>query len=302
MPIPPDISRKIPSPYSILNPNAWQPQVAANGQPQTYVTPQWGLLKPFALTSGSEFRPAGPAVYGSALYSQQVADAVATSANLTDQQKVIAEYWEDGPAHYCYYAEFVSQRDHHTLDQDVKMMFLLTQAMSDAMIAAWDAKLAYNAERPITAVRYVEAGKKIQAWGGPGRGTQQIDGASWQPYLVVPAFPEHVSGHSTYSAAASEVLKDFTGSDTLGVSFTEPAGASTIESAITPHQAITLQWPTFTAAALESENHASTAEFTSKPPTTWEKRSGVKSVLLFGPSRFAISPVRQRREHRISLP
>jgi hypothetical protein len=55
---------------------------------------------------------------------------------------MIAEYWSDGPyteqppGHWALIAQFVSARDHHTLDDDVKMFFALSNAMLDASIAA----------------------------------------------------------------------------------------------------------------------------------------------------------------------
>ena len=56
----------------------------------------------------------------------------------------------------------------------------------------------------------------------------KIDGGNWRPYqfeaVITPAFPEFASGHSTYSAAAAEVLRRFTGSDVFGASYTMPAG------------------------------------------------------------------------------
>jgi hypothetical protein len=54
---------------------------------------------------------------------------------------MIAEYWSDGPlseqppGHWMRFAQFVSQRDHHTLDDDVKMFFALANAMRDSSIA-----------------------------------------------------------------------------------------------------------------------------------------------------------------------
>jgi hypothetical protein len=33
----------------------------------------------------------------------------------------------------------------------------------------------------------------------------------WQPLLITPPFPEPVSGHSTFSAAAAEILTSFFG-------------------------------------------------------------------------------------------
>jgi hypothetical protein len=241
-----------PDPDTIVDPSGWQPQWAPNGQPQTALTPQWANVRPFALSSPSEFRPTtAPARYGSAQYARQAADAISMSAGLTDEQKVIAEYWEDGPAHICFFAEYISQRDHHTLDDDVKMMFALTQAMNDATIATWDAKFAYNSERPYTAVHALYSGKTIQAWGGPGKGTVAMDGSQWRSYLVTPSFPEHTAGHGAFGAAAAEIFRLYTGSDTLGASWSMPAGGSSIEPGVTPHQAVTLTWATFTDAALQ---------------------------------------------------
>jgi hypothetical protein len=107
--------------------------------------------------------------------------------------------------------------------------------------------------RPITAVRFLMAGQDIQAWGGAFKGTQTIKGEQFQSYQIgtqpTPAFPEFSSGHSAFSAAAAEVLKSFTGSDTFGNSVTKKAGTSPVEPGAVPATDITLSWPTFSAAA-----------------------------------------------------
>jgi len=125
--------------------------------------------------------------------------------------------------------------------------------MFDASIVAWDCKLASDYVRPITAIRYFFSGQHIHAWGGSGKGTLPIDGRDWLPYqsasVVTPSFPEFVSGHSTFSAAAAEVLQRFTGSDQFGFSATFAAGSSLIELRITPAQDVTLAFPTFSEAA-----------------------------------------------------
>src|SRR5260370_20312309 len=66
---------------------------------------------------------------------------------------------------------------------------------------------------------------------------------------MTPAFPEFISGHSTFSAAGAEVLKSFTGSDAFGASYTVERGKSKFEYGMTPRTEVTLSWPTFTAAA-----------------------------------------------------
>ena len=251
------------TPDAIRDPNHWQPLRVPNGLGgyvvQTYVGAQWGRVTPFALTSGSQFRPAAPPQYPSDAYVQEVKQIVQYSADLTDEQKVIAEYWADGPSselppgHWCLFAHFVSVRDHHDLDSDVKLFFLVGNAVFDAGIAAWDAKRAYDSVRPVTAIHYLLHGKIIKAWGGPYLGTQSIDGKNWKPYqaatVVTPAFPEYISGHSTFSAAAAEVLQRFTGSDRLNASYTQRAGTSAFESGVFPATDITLSWATFSQAA-----------------------------------------------------
>jgi hypothetical protein len=97
---------------------------------------------------------------------------------------------------------------------------------------------------------------KVRAWAGPGLGTRKIDGATWHPYqpatFVTPPFAEFVSGHSTFSRAAAQVLKSFTGSDAYGDSWTQPAGASLIEPGVTPSTPVTLSWESFTKASKEA--------------------------------------------------
>jgi hypothetical protein len=68
---------------------------------------------------------------------------------------------------------------------------------------------------------------------------------------VTPPFAEYPSGHSTFSAAAAEVLKRFTGADTFGGSFTQRAGTSAVEAGV-PAQDLTLRWATFSEAADEA--------------------------------------------------
>jgi len=254
-------------PNRVNNPDHWQPLlVIDHGEMmvQKYIAPFWGRVQPFALVSGDQFRPDPPysAEKDGDRFLQQARELIDISAQLTERQKVIAAYWADGPSsetppgHWCLLAQFISARDHHDVDADVKMFFALTNALFDASVAAWDTKRAYDSVRPVTAIRYLFAGKKIHAWGGAGKGTEEMDGSAWQPYqeagVVTPPFPEYVSGHSAFSAAAAEVLKRFTGSDAFGQSAIIKAGSSKIEPGLVPAHDLTLGWATFTAAADEA--------------------------------------------------
>jgi hypothetical protein len=70
------------------------------------------------------------------------------------------------------------------------------------------------------------------------------------PTFVTPAFPGYVSGHSTFSRAAAEVLTGFTGSSYFFGGLYEwhvPAGSLGIESG--PSEDLTMQWATYFDAA-----------------------------------------------------
>ncbi|MEP6756119.1 MAG: vanadium-dependent haloperoxidase [Chthonomonadales bacterium] len=246
------------TPDSVVDPTKWQPLRFANGASPGYIAPHWGLVIPFALSTPSSLRPVPPPVYGTPTYLAQTEAVVDLTAHLDDTKKVIAEYWADGPktvlppGHCQIFGQFVSDRDNHTLDQDVKLFFMLGNAVMDAGIACWDAKRAYNTSRPFTAIRTIYAGKVIPSFGGPGVGIQMVDGSQWYPYqsrnFITPPFPEYVSGHSTFTAAGAEILKRFTSSDTCGFSASFPVGWSTFETGI-PSAPVTLSWSTFSEAA-----------------------------------------------------
>jgi Domain of unknown function (DUF6851)/VCPO second helical-bundle domain len=253
-------------PDHVNNVDHWQPLRTMDGKygryiVQVYLTPHWGLVSPFALKSGSQFRPAPPESFAGRQneYRLQAQQLLELSAALTDEQKMIAEYWADGPSsetppgHWCLFGQFISMRDHHSLDDDAKMFFVLSNAMLDASIAAWDAKRAYDSVRPVTAIHFLFSGQPIKAW-GRFKGTQTIDGKDWQPYQPAvmgstPNFPEFISGHSTFSAAGAEILKRFTGSDSFGASVTFLRGRSKVEPGMTPQSPLTLSWATFSDAA-----------------------------------------------------
>ena len=101
----------------------------------------------------------------------------------------------------------------------------------------------------------------IYAWAGnPADPKTETSGASWilatqwvpyqKPTFVTPSFAGYVSGHSTFSRAAAEVLTAITGSEYFpgGLSgWTIPAGSLEVESG--PTQDVTLQWATYYDAA-----------------------------------------------------
>jgi hypothetical protein len=109
--------------------------------------------------------------------------------------------------------------------------------------------------RPMSYVRWLYAGQKIKGWGGPGKGIVTEDGSLWQPYqeasVVTPPFAEYTSGHSAFSAAASQVFTRFVGTDTFKIALTATIhrGASTIEPGLVPAKDTVLKFTSFSDAA-----------------------------------------------------
>src|SRR5207247_1352372 len=67
------------------------------------------------------------------------------------------------------------------------------------------AKYIYDFWRPVTAIRAGDTD------GNPATAPDP----TWSSFIVTPPFPDYVSGHSTFSAAAATVLAMFYGRDNL---------------------------------------------------------------------------------------
>jgi hypothetical protein len=163
------------------------------------------------------------------------------------------------------------------LEWDVKLYLALNGAVHDAAVAAWGLKGHYDSARPISMIRYLAGNGLlptmpdlverrrgetfVRAWAGfpkdpatQASGVRWIRAVDWVPYqlptFVTPAFAGYVSGHSTFSRAAAEVLTAFTGSSFFPGGLHEvpvPRGTLKIEQG--PSRDLTLQWATYYDAA-----------------------------------------------------
>jgi hypothetical protein len=280
---------------------------------QEYYTPHWGGVTPFALPRGDALRPPPPQPFwapgveaeldvesgtvrladGRVLpvtrelvgpvinpgFIEQAEQVIDWSAGLDDRRKMIAEFWEDAldtafpPGTWMVFAQYVSARDDHSLDEDAKLFLMMATALHDAGIAVWDAKTHYDYVRPVRAIRTLgrlgligapgvdeltgEEGRVIRAWAGPGQGTRTILAETFLSYQdpdedPSPPFAEYPSGHSGFSGAAAEVLRAFTGSDRFGAEVRFAPGSSRFEPGVTPSAEVVLRWETFTEAAAEA--------------------------------------------------
>jgi membrane-associated phospholipid phosphatase len=118
----------------------------------------------------------------------EVAEVRRTTERLTRAQRAIAQKWNDGAGTYTPPGHWNDIAADHIRDarfsevRAARAFALLNMAMHDASVACWDAKYLYFNPRP-----------------------SQLDPAI-RTDIGLPNFPAYPSGHSTFSAAAAEVL------------------------------------------------------------------------------------------------
>ncbi|MDH4393049.1 MAG: vanadium-dependent haloperoxidase [Aquabacterium sp.] len=251
--------QSVNTPDLVTDIDRWQPLRLPNAAGvltvQRFLTPHWGRVRPFALKSGDAFRPG---LHPRGATKAEIDEVIRLSAELTDRSKAQGDFFAQNPGsvtppgQWLQIAEQVSQIDRNTLDKDVKLFFTTAQACLDASIAAWDAKRFHDQSRPFTVIPVRFRGRPIRAWGGPGRGTQHIHGERWvtwqRPVNRTPPFPDFVSGHSTFSAAAATAICKVRGSDHITLTATVPRGSFRTDPGL-PAADITFIWRSLSEVA-----------------------------------------------------
>jgi membrane-associated phospholipid phosphatase len=207
-----DGSAAIVPPPQGSGPGVWVPTPPAF---LPYLLPQWGFVVPFGMSSSSQFRPPGPPSLDSQQYAADYNEVkelgAAVGSTRTEEQTQIALFWADGagtetpPGHWNSIAQTIAATRGNTLEQNARLFALLNIAMADAAICAWDAKYTFDFWRPVTAIRSADTD------GNPATDPD----ITWMSFIVTPPFPDYVSGHSTFSAAAATVLPLFYGTQDL---------------------------------------------------------------------------------------
>ena len=77
--------------------------------------------------------------------------------------------------------------------------------MADAIVTAWDSKVAYASWRPLTAIRS----------GNDDTNPDTVGDSEWQPLINNPNYPDHTSGANNTSGAATRMLELFFGTNEM---------------------------------------------------------------------------------------
>jgi hypothetical protein len=180
--------------------------------------PGWGLVTPFGLKEGSQFRlPPPPALhtgkYASDYNEVRLLGSLNSPFRSQDRTDVARFYAAASPVQvFNSAARQVSVAQGKSLSENARTFALLAMAMSDASIACWDSKYHHNYWRPQTAIRAGDL---------DGNALTDQD-PTWLPLIGTPAHPSYASGHATVSGSARAVLEWAFGKDGHAVTLTHP--------------------------------------------------------------------------------
>jgi hypothetical protein len=166
----------------------------------------WGAVRPFALKSGNQFRPAAPYALASAEWAKDYNEVkrmgAKTGSARSPEQTDIARFWElTGAATYNPLVRQLSVAKGLDAMENARLFALVAMATADALIAVFDAKYAYNFWRPVTAIR-----------NGDVHGNSGIErDPAWEPIIPTPMHPEYPCAHCITQRAAATVLEAFFG-------------------------------------------------------------------------------------------
>ena len=235
-------------------PSRWQPAIVSKGNGlfsvQQFVTPQMRVTTPYSYDDPEAFRapfPWASQVWNFNAYREQAKEVLKASADLTDEQKMMAELFDHKFNSVFSAVAFTVFSRQMTLEESVIVEFLTNMASFDTAIAVWNDKHRYDAVRPFSAIRFLFKNQLVTAWGGPGKGTvADLPGSEWTSYLDVANHPEYPSGSASFCGAHAQVMRRLLGSDELGFSIPVPAGSSRVEPGVTPSADLVLTWDTWT--------------------------------------------------------
>lgn len=156
---------------------------------------QFPTMRPYYLTTQSQFRPLPPPALGSPAFIADLDAVRAATVNRTPADSLMANFWNlsNGTITAAGYwderaAEYITE---HGFDERTAshVFALVNSSMMDAVIGCWDAKYHYMRLRPSMADPTIK----------------RVGGLPGFPYNL-PNHPSYPSGHSCVSSAAVAVL------------------------------------------------------------------------------------------------
>ena len=204
-------------------PDSYRPQTRPGIYVPTQATvlPMWPNVKPFGMTSGSQFRPPAPISLKSeqwaANYNELKDYGGATSQKRSARQTEDARFWFMTGAQSLHplARQLVAAKKMSLIDS-ARFMAITAVAAADAYIAVMDAKYHYEFWRPVTAIRN----------GDRDDNPATERDAAWQPLGVTPMHPEYPCAHCINSASLAAVVETMLGTaDVPELTLTSPTAS-----------------------------------------------------------------------------
>jgi len=187
--------------------------------------PGHGKIKPWTMQHGAQFRaipfydPASPE-FAEEFNTIRLLGCEDSTVRSSDESE-IALFWENGPwgvtppGHFIYIAMQVLQEQPLSFIELARHFALIGMTQCDASISAWDSKYFYDILRPESAIR-----QRADRLGNPDPRVACEHG--WRSFIPTPPFPTYTSGHSTFGAAAIEIIRLIRGSDQVSLNGQSP--------------------------------------------------------------------------------
>jgi hypothetical protein len=247
-------------------PGDYQPDPLHPGA--SVLTPDWGSVTPFVLTSGTQFQLPPPPALDSAAYASafnEVKTLGGGSPNdpttRTDEETTIGLFWGyDAQPGLCAPVRFYNQicdticrQQGNTEVQNARLFMLVNVAMADAAIECWGDKYTYNLWRPVTAIREADTdGNPLTIadpqWTPLGAPADNGGGTNFTP-----PFPSYPSGHADFGGALFGVLRDFYGTDNIHFTIiSDEFNTITVDQNGVPRPLVARSYTSFSQAAAEN--------------------------------------------------
>ena len=185
-------------------PDAYRPVTTAGVYIPTPLTvaSQWPTLKPFAMTSPSQFRPKPPIALESEQWAKDYNEikelGEKNSSKRSARQTEDARFWlMTGPRSTHPLERQIIIQKKMSVIESARFMAVIAAAEADAMIAVMDAKYKYAFWRPITAIRNGDI---------DGNAATERE-ATWQPIDNTPMHPEYPCAHCIVSSALASAIE-----------------------------------------------------------------------------------------------
>lgn len=169
----------------------------------------WGTMEPLVIASSNQFPLPKPIAFSTdtnSAYYKQSEQVYLLNKNLTQEQTLIAHFWDDNPyvvehdghmmfadkkitpgGHWIGITSIACKQTHASPVKTAQAYAMTSIALFDSFICSWEAKYEYSYIRPVTAIE------------------DMID-HTWMPLLQTPPFPEYPAGHADISGASAVVL------------------------------------------------------------------------------------------------